>query len=123
MLKRVADWNEWTDDDLLLQLVGHLKRQALQEWNLLPESERTLTKVQLQLCGVDRTQGATSWLLRIPSTHRRRRARKSATLFNALSAYSSSHTAMIHLISGSLPSCKDRGETSGKAEEMLPVQV
>ena len=39
-LKRAADWNEWTADDLLIQLAGHLKGRALQEWNLLSHSER-----------------------------------------------------------------------------------
>ena len=40
MLKWAADWNEWTDDDLLLKLAGHLKERALQEGNLLPDSDR-----------------------------------------------------------------------------------
>ena len=41
MLKRAANWNGWTEDDLLLQLAGHLKGRALQEWNLLPDSQKT----------------------------------------------------------------------------------
>ena len=40
MLKRAADWNGWTDDNLLLQLAGHQKGRALQEWNLLSDKER-----------------------------------------------------------------------------------
>ena len=39
-LKRAADWNGWAEDDLLIQLAGHLKGRALQEWNLLPDSEK-----------------------------------------------------------------------------------
>ena len=35
-LKRAADWNGWTDSDLLLQ-----KGRALQEWNLLPDDQKT----------------------------------------------------------------------------------
>ena len=40
-LKRAADWNGWRDSDLLLQLAGHLKGRALQEWNLLPDDQKT----------------------------------------------------------------------------------
>ena len=40
-LKRAAEWNGWSGADLLLQLAGHLKGQALQEWNLLPDDQKT----------------------------------------------------------------------------------
>ena len=40
-LKRAANWNGWRDSDLLLQLAGHLKGRALQEWNLLPDDQKT----------------------------------------------------------------------------------
>ena len=40
-LKRAAKWNGWTEDDLLLQLAGHLKGRALQEWNLLPDDQKS----------------------------------------------------------------------------------
>ena len=36
-LKRVAAWNDWSEGDLLLQLAGHLRGCALQEWDLIPE--------------------------------------------------------------------------------------
>ena len=39
-LRRVADWNEWTEEELLLQLAGHLRGRALQEWNLLEEHDK-----------------------------------------------------------------------------------
>ena len=39
-LRRAADWNGWTLDDLLIQLAGHLKGRALQEWNLLSANEK-----------------------------------------------------------------------------------
>ena len=39
-LKRVATWNHWTDEDCLVQLAGYLRKQALQEWNLLTKEER-----------------------------------------------------------------------------------
>lgn len=39
-LERAATWNEWTEDELLLQLAGHLRGRALQEWELLSEDDR-----------------------------------------------------------------------------------
>ena len=39
-LKRAATWNEWTEEELLLQLAGHLRGRALQEWSLLDEARR-----------------------------------------------------------------------------------
>ena len=33
--KRTAEWNEWTQAELLLQLAGHLRGRAFQEWNLI----------------------------------------------------------------------------------------
>ena len=38
-LTRAADWNGWTKPELLIQLAGHLKGRARQEWSLLGESE------------------------------------------------------------------------------------
>ena len=39
-LRRTADWNGWTEGDLLIQLAGHLKGRALQEWNLIHDDEK-----------------------------------------------------------------------------------
>ena len=39
-LKRAAHWNQWTDEDTLIQLAGHLRGRALQEWTLLREAEK-----------------------------------------------------------------------------------
>ena len=39
-LKRAAHWNQWTDEDTLIQLAGHLRGRALQEWTLLREPEK-----------------------------------------------------------------------------------
>ena len=39
-LQRAAHWNGWTDEETLLQLAGHLRGKALQEWNLLVESDK-----------------------------------------------------------------------------------
>lgn len=39
-LKRASSWNEWSEEDLLLQLAGHLRGRALQEWNLLDDADK-----------------------------------------------------------------------------------
>ena len=41
-LERAARWNGWTDQELLLQLAGHLRGRALLEWNLLDATEKSL---------------------------------------------------------------------------------
>ena len=40
-LKRASVWNGWSDEELLLQLMGHLRGRALQEWNLLDDTSKT----------------------------------------------------------------------------------
>ncbi len=40
-LKRAATWNEWTEEELLMQLAGHLRGRALQEWILLGDEKIT----------------------------------------------------------------------------------
>ena len=40
-LVRAPEWNEWTKPELLIQLAGHLKGHAHQEWSLLPETEKS----------------------------------------------------------------------------------
>ncbi len=39
-LVRASTWNGWREDDTLIQLAGHLRGRALQEWNLVPVRER-----------------------------------------------------------------------------------
>lgn len=39
-LLRAADWNQWTDEDTFIQLAGHLRGRAIQEWTLLRETEK-----------------------------------------------------------------------------------
>lgn len=41
-LERAALWNGWSDDECLLQLVGHLKGRALQEWHLMELESRRM---------------------------------------------------------------------------------
>ena len=38
-LKRAGEWNGWSDKEQLLQLAGHLRGRALQEWNLLSREQ------------------------------------------------------------------------------------
>ena len=40
-LERAAQWNNWNQQEMLLQLAGHLKGRAWQEWSLLKESDRS----------------------------------------------------------------------------------
>ena len=35
MLERAAEWIGWTQAELLLQLVGHLRRSFIWKWNLI----------------------------------------------------------------------------------------
>ena len=34
-------WNTWSKEELLIQLAGHLRGRALQEWNLLTVEEKS----------------------------------------------------------------------------------
>ena len=39
-LQRAADWNEWSEPEILIQLAGHLCGRALQKWNLLDDIDK-----------------------------------------------------------------------------------
>ena len=39
-LQRAAQWNGWSKDETLIQLAGHLRGRALQEWGLLSAREQ-----------------------------------------------------------------------------------
>ena len=39
-LIRAAEWNLWTPEESLLQLAGHLRGRALQEWSLLEDEKK-----------------------------------------------------------------------------------
>ena len=44
-LERAIVWNAWTEEEQIIQLAGHLKSRALQEWNLLrPEDRASFAK-------------------------------------------------------------------------------
>ena len=38
-LHRASQWNGWSSEEQVIQLAGHLKGRALQEWNLLGEGQ------------------------------------------------------------------------------------
>ena len=40
-LIRAAKWNDWTESEQLIQLAGHLRGRALQEWNLMEETDKS----------------------------------------------------------------------------------
>ena len=39
-LQRASDWNQWSDEETLIQLAGHLRGRSLQEWTLLRATEK-----------------------------------------------------------------------------------
>jgi len=47
-LKRAATWNGWTPDETLMQLAGHLRGRASQEWQLLLPESRTSYQVAVK---------------------------------------------------------------------------
>ena len=44
-LERAAAWNNWTGDEMIIQLAGYLRGRALQEWNLIATADRTTLSV------------------------------------------------------------------------------
>jgi len=44
-LQRASNWNNWTEDEQLIQFAGHLKGRALAEWNLLSPDEISTVEV------------------------------------------------------------------------------
>ena len=39
-LARASTWNVWSEEGQLLQLAGHLRGHALQEWELIPHTDK-----------------------------------------------------------------------------------
>ena len=39
-LNRAAEWNAWSEDEKLLQLAGHLRGRAYQEWSLIDDTKK-----------------------------------------------------------------------------------
>ena len=45
-LQRASQWNQWTEGEQLMQLAGHLRGRARQEWNLITRDQQlTLSEV------------------------------------------------------------------------------
>ena len=40
-LERAATWNNWSEEEKLMQLAGYLRGKALQEWNLLDDTDKS----------------------------------------------------------------------------------
>ena len=59
-LESAAKWNNWSEEELLLQLAGHLRGRAFREWNLMKEEDRKVytTAVQVLRGRVDTGQQA-----------------------------------------------------------------
>ena len=47
MLERGADWNRWSSEEKLMQLAGHLRGKALQEWNLMSALDKATFQSEL----------------------------------------------------------------------------
>ena len=39
-LQQAVTWNAWSSEETLIQLAGHLRGRALQEWNLMDNSDK-----------------------------------------------------------------------------------
>ena len=39
-IERAATWNQWTEEEQLLQLAGHLRGRTFWEWNLMSREDR-----------------------------------------------------------------------------------
>ena len=48
-LQRLALWNNSSPEEKLLQLAGHLRGRALQEWDLLSNSDRLICALRERL--------------------------------------------------------------------------
>ena len=46
-LVRASEWNGWSEREQLIQLAGHLRGRALQEWNLIEGAEQTTWEAAL----------------------------------------------------------------------------
>ena len=44
-LQRAANWNNWTEEEQLIQFAGYLKGRVLAEWNLLSPQETCTVEV------------------------------------------------------------------------------
>lgn len=59
---RRAEWNGWSERETLIQLAGHLRGRALQEWDLLAPHEKQSLQEATMYCVAGLTQVAKHWL-------------------------------------------------------------
>ena len=83
-LVRAADWNGWTKPELLIQLAGHLKGRARQEWSLLPETEKSEYKKGVRALRARLDTGSKALAAQDFRQQHRMRMRKSAISFVGL---------------------------------------
>jgi len=76
-LARAAKWNGWTKDELLIQLAGHLKGRARQEWSLSRRVTRLTLKRVLKLYVQSWIREAKPWPHKTFVMQHRMRVRKS----------------------------------------------
>ena len=51
-LQRASRWNQWTEEEQFIQLAGHLRGRAIQEWNLLGrDNQQSFDERVEALCG------------------------------------------------------------------------
>ena len=48
ILECAANWNGWTADESLMQLAGHLRGRALQEWKLSDPKEKNIYQITVK---------------------------------------------------------------------------
>ncbi len=48
-LDRAATWNEWSEEEKLMNLAGHLRGRALLEWSLLESDKESYASASLAL--------------------------------------------------------------------------
>ena len=58
LLERAATWNEWAEEEKLLQLAGYLRGRTRQEWMLLADDNRNVMQLLLRHSKTDWTLGA-----------------------------------------------------------------
>ena len=58
MFERAASWNKWTDGKRVIQLVGQIRKRALDlmEWNLIEETDIITTLQRASQCRLEWTQ-------------------------------------------------------------------
>ena len=79
-LQRASTWNDWTEEEELIQLVGSLRGHTLWEWTLLPDTDRSNMKSGIvAIC--NRLESGVNGYPGLPDTVHRGRRRESLISF------------------------------------------